>query len=81
MVKKQKDRLPAYTPFLVKYIKDDRRLKPILNEEAIVMFEEFYINRKIKGFGSDRVLRTLQKLAKAIARLKLKETVDEGDAK
>ena len=81
LVKKAKGQLTAYTPFLVKYIKDNRRLKPILNEEAIVMLEEFYINRKIKGFGSDRVLCTLHKLTKAVARLKLKETGDEGDAK
>lgn len=81
LAKKVKGQLPDYTPFLVKYIEYTRRLKPILNEEAITMLEDFYINVKIKGFGSDRVLPTLHKLAKAVARLKLKEIVDENDAK
>jgi DNA replicative helicase MCM subunit Mcm2 (Cdc46/Mcm family) len=66
---------------LVKYIEYARQLKPILSEEATIMLEEFYINVKIKGFGSDRVLPTLHKLAKAVARLKLKEIVDAEDAK
>jgi DNA replicative helicase MCM subunit Mcm2 (Cdc46/Mcm family) len=81
LAKKAKGQLPDYTPFLVKYIEYARRLKPILNEEALMMLEEFYINIKIKGFGSDRVLPTLHKLGKAVARLKLKEIVDEADAK
>lgn len=81
LAKKAKGQLPDYTPFLVKYIEYARRLKPILNEEALMMLEEFYINVKIKGFGSDRVLPTLHKLAKAVARLKLKEIVDGADAK
>jgi replicative DNA helicase Mcm len=79
--KKAKGQLPDYTRFLVKYIEYARQLKPILNEEALMMLEEFYINVKIKGFGSDRVLPTLHKLVKAVARLKLKEIVDEEDAK
>ncbi|HSF50579.1 MAG TPA: AAA family ATPase [Nitrososphaeraceae archaeon] len=81
LAKKAKRQLPDYTPFLVKYIEYARQLKPILNEEAITMLEEFYINIKIKGFGSERVLPTLHKLAKAIARLKLKTIADEEDAK
>jgi hypothetical protein len=81
LAKKTKGQLSDYTPFLVKYIEYARQLKPILSEEATIMLEEFYINVKIKGFGSDRVLPTLHKLAKAVARLKLKEVVGEEDAK
>jgi DNA replicative helicase MCM subunit Mcm2 (Cdc46/Mcm family) len=81
LAKKAKGQLPDYTPFLIKYIEYARQLKPIINEEATIMLEEFYINVKIKGFGSDRVLPTLHKLTKAVARLKLKEIVDEEDAK
>jgi replicative DNA helicase Mcm len=81
LAKKAKGQLPDYTPFLVKFIEYARQLKPILSEEATIMLEEFYINVKINGFGSDRVLPTLHKLTKAVARLKLKEIVDEEDAK
>ena len=81
LAKKAKGQLPDYTPFLVKYIEYARQLKPVLNEEAITMLEEFYINIKIKGFGSERVLPTLHKLTKALARLKLKTIADEEDAK
>ena len=81
MAKKAEGQLPDYTPFLVKYIEYARQLKPVLNEEAITMLEEFYINIKIKGFGSERVLPTLHKLIKAVARLKLKTIADEEDAK
>ena len=81
LAKKAEGQLPDYTPFLVKYIEYARQLKPVLNEEAITMLEEFYINIKIKGFGSERVLPTLHKLIKAVARLKLKTIADEEDAK
>jgi DNA replicative helicase MCM subunit Mcm2 (Cdc46/Mcm family) len=81
LLKKQKGQLPDYTQFLVKYVEYARQLNPILSEEAIIMLEEFYIDIKIEGFGSDRVLPTLHKLAKAVARLKLKEAADEDDAK
>ena len=44
------------------------------------MLKEFYKKVNARGFGSPRVLKTLKKLAKAIARLKLKDVVDEKDA-
>ena len=44
------------------------------------MLKEFYKKVNAKGFGSPRVLKTLKKIAKAIARLKLKNVVDEKDA-
>jgi len=81
LYKKEKGLLPDYTTFLIKYIKYARQLKPELTDEARIMLQDFYVNIKIKGYGSDRVLITLHKLIKAIARLKLKEEADEDDAK
>jgi DNA replicative helicase MCM subunit Mcm2 (Cdc46/Mcm family) len=79
--KKDKGKIPNYTPFLVKYIQYAKQLNPILTDEARTMLKEFYKNISINDFGSPRVLITLFKLAKAIARLKLKEIVDETIAK
>lgn len=79
--KKDKGRLPNYTPFLIKYIQYAKQINPILTEEARTMLKEFYKKISTKGFGSPRVLITLFNLAKAIARLKLKEIVDETDAR
>ena len=45
------------------------------------MLKEFYKTVNATGFGSPRVLNTLNNLAKAVARLKLKNVVDEEDAK
>lgn len=78
--KKDKGLLPNYTQFLIKYIQYAKQFTPILTEEARIMLKEFYKRISTKGFGSPRVMITLFKLAKAIARLKLKEIVDEKDA-
>ena len=80
LAKKEKGQLPDYTPFLVKYIEYARQLKPEISEEARIMLYQFYIEVKIKQFGSDRVLPTLHKLVKAVARLKLKQIADKEDA-
>ena len=45
------------------------------------MLKEFYKKINATGFGSPRVLNTLNNLSKAVARLKLKNVVDEEDAK
>ncbi|HSF51977.1 MAG TPA: AAA family ATPase [Nitrososphaeraceae archaeon] len=81
LTKLEQGLLPDYTVMLIKYLEYARQLKPIISQEAKTMLEDFYINVKIKGFGSDRVLPSLRKIAKAIARLKLKDIVDEYDAK
>lgn len=78
--KKDKGTIPNYTPFLVKYIQYAKQFNPILTYEARTMIKEFYKKISTKGFGSPRVMITLFKLAKAIARLKLKEIADEEDA-
>jgi replicative DNA helicase Mcm len=78
--KKAKGELPDYTEFLIKYIQYAKKFNPVLTDEAWFMFREFYKKVNARGFGSPRVLKTLSKLAKAIARLKLKNVADEKDA-
>ena len=79
--KNDKGLLPNYTPFLIKYIQYAKQFNPILTDEARTMLKEFYKKISTKGFGSPRVMITLFKLTKAIARLKLKEYADEEDAR
>lgn len=81
LTKLEQGLLPDYTIFITKYLEYARRLKPVISPEAKTMLEDFYVNIKIKGYGSDRVLPSLRKIAKAIARLKLKDIVDEYDAR
>ena len=78
--KREKGELPDYTEFLIKYIQYAKQINPVLTDEAWYMLKEFYKKVNARGFGSPRVLKTLKKLAKAIARLKLKNVVDEKDA-
>ena len=78
--KREKGELPDYTEFLIKYIQYAKQINPVLTDEAWYMLKEFYKKVNARGFGSPRVLKTLKKLAKAIARLKLKDVVDEKDA-
>lgn len=79
--KEEKGRLPDYTSFLIKYVQYARQINPILNEGALIMLNNFFEKIRINKFGSNRVLITLHKISKAIAKLKLKEIVDEEDAK
>lgn len=79
--KKDRGILPDYTIFLIKYLQYAKQFNPILTEEARKMLTDFYKEIRKKNFGSPRVLITLPKLVKAIARLKLKEIADEEDAK
>jgi DNA replicative helicase MCM subunit Mcm2 (Cdc46/Mcm family) len=79
--KKAKKQLPNYTQFLVKYIQYSKQINPVLTDEARSRLTEFSKGVLDKGFGSPRVIITLPKLVKAIARLKLKNVADEEDAK
>jgi DNA replicative helicase MCM subunit Mcm2 (Cdc46/Mcm family) len=79
--KEEKGELPDYTEFIVKYIQYAKTFEPIISDEARFLLKEFYKNVYATGFGSPRINRTLNNLAKAIARLKLKNVVDEDDAK
>jgi replicative DNA helicase Mcm len=78
--KRERGELPDYTELLIKYIQYAKHINPILTEEAWYVLKEFYKKVNAKGFGSPRVSKTLIKLAKATARLKLKDVVDEKDA-
>jgi DNA replicative helicase MCM subunit Mcm2 (Cdc46/Mcm family) len=78
--KKEKGELPDHTEFLIKYMQYSKQISPVLTDEAWFMLTEFYKKVNAKGFGSPRVLKTLKKLSKAIARLKLKNIVDEEEA-
>jgi DNA replicative helicase MCM subunit Mcm2 (Cdc46/Mcm family) len=78
--KKANGELPDYTEFIIKYVQYAKKFNPVLTAEAWFMFREFYKKVNARGFGSPRVLKTLSKLGKAIARLKLKNIVDEKDA-
>jgi replicative DNA helicase Mcm len=77
----ESNRVPDYSNYLVKHLEYAKRFKPQLNDEAKNMLTEFFTKIRLEGFGSNRVLNTLYRLAKAVARLKLKEIVDEDDAK
>lgn len=73
--------LPQYTLFLVKYIEYAKKLDPKMTDEAKSMFVDYFISLKSKGIGTNRLLETLFRLAKARARLKLKSFVEEVEAK
>ena len=74
-------KIPDYSKYLVKHLEYAKRFNPKMNDEAKNMITEFFTKIRLEGFGSNRVLNTLYRLAKAIARLKLKDIVDEEDAK
>jgi len=78
-LKRERNELPDYTEFLIKYIQYAKQFNPVLTDEAWYRLKEFYKKVNANGFGSPRVLKTLKKLAKATARLKLKNVVDEKD--
>jgi hypothetical protein len=74
-------KIPDYSKYLVKHLEYAKRFNPKMNDEAKNMLTEFFTKIRLEGFGSNRVLNTLYRLAKAVARLKLKDIVDEEDAK
>jgi MCM2/3/5 family protein/minichromosome maintenance replisome factor len=71
---------PDYYNCLRKHIMYAKRINPKMSDEAKIMLNEYYIKISI-NFGSHRIRETLYRLAKAIARLKLKEIADAEDAK
>lgn len=73
-------KIPDYYSFLRKYILYSKRFNPILNEEAKAMLTEYWVDLAGR-FGSPRILETLFRLAKAVARLKLKKVVESEDAR
>jgi replicative DNA helicase Mcm len=79
--RRERGELPDYTEFLIKYLQYAKKFEPVLSDEARYMLKEYYKEVSATGFGSPRVQITLNNLAKAIARLRLKTVVDEDDAK
>ncbi len=77
--------LPNYYPYLRKHIQYAKSFNPTLTEEARTLIEEYYVNLALSSsnhFGSSkRMLEKLIRIAKSIARIKLKNKVDVDDAK
>jgi DNA replicative helicase MCM subunit Mcm2 (Cdc46/Mcm family) len=74
-------RIPNYDSFLIKYLQQARELEPILNPSCKNQIKYYYFSLKKSnpGMSSNRVLETLIRLSKAIAKLKLKQVIDEED--
>ena len=75
----ESDRVPDYYPYLKRHILYAKRFNPIILQEAKIILGNFY-KSMVKRFGSNRLLDTLINIAKAIARLKLKNEVNAEDA-
>jgi hypothetical protein len=73
---------PEYTPYIQKHIlyAKQRYPKPMLSEEARALLNQYYVGVR-KRYGSPRIMNTLQRIAQTIASLKLKDTIDEADAR
>jgi replicative DNA helicase Mcm len=67
--------------FVVKYIVYARQKKAILTEKAKKVLVDFYVEVKKKNKISARQLEAAIRLAEAIAKARLKDEVDEEDAK
>jgi replicative DNA helicase Mcm len=72
--------IPDYMPYLQKHIEYSKRFNPKMSDEAKFMLMEYYISIA-KNYGSPRIRETIITIAKMIARLKLRNTVDVADAK
>lgn len=73
-------KIPDYSNYIIKHIEYAKRFNPKISDEAKIMLNEFFIKIRTQHFGSNRILDTLFRLSKSIARLKLKQIVDEEDA-
>jgi DNA replicative helicase MCM subunit Mcm2 (Cdc46/Mcm family) len=73
---------PDYTAYLIKHIMYSKQHypKPRFSKESIAMLNQYYVRIR-QRFGSPRILNTILEIAKNIARLKLKQEIDENDAK
>jgi DNA replicative helicase MCM subunit Mcm2 (Cdc46/Mcm family) len=73
---------PDYIAYIQKHIlyAKQRNSKPMLSEEARTMLNQYYVGVR-KRYGSPRIMNTIQRIAQTIASLKLKDTIDEVDAK
>jgi DNA replicative helicase MCM subunit Mcm2 (Cdc46/Mcm family) len=76
------NKVPVCEPFLVKYIMHAKIHNPKLSDEAMSILNKCYadLGSEDKNKISPRKLKTLYNLARARAKLKLKEVVDIDDA-
>lgn len=72
--------IPDYSTFIKKYVKYAQKLEPNLTEEAKSILTEYYV-KLADEYGTPRLIKTLFRLTKARARLKLKVVADEVDAR
>jgi hypothetical protein len=72
--------IPDYTPYLQKHIEYSKRFNPKMSDDARYMLKEYYVSIA-KNYGSPRIRESIIAIAKMIARLKLKNTIDVADAK
>jgi DNA replicative helicase MCM subunit Mcm2 (Cdc46/Mcm family) len=72
---------PNYQTFLQKYIQFAREIEPSLSPACTNPLKVYYsqLRRSNPDIGSNRVLETLIRLCKVIAKLKLKHVIDEKD--
>ena len=74
-------KLPSYDLFLKRYLEFARKIKPILTPESKNMIKNYYINLQMTNPAreSRRTLDTIIRLCKAVAKLRLKESVESED--
>jgi replicative DNA helicase Mcm len=71
-----------YANFLRKYLMYARTFEPIISDESRTMLNDYWINMALAGVrGLPRKLESLESTAIALAKLKLKNTVEADDAK
>lgn len=77
--------IPTYYKYLRKHIQYAKSFDPSLTEEATTLISQYYVNLALSGSDhfrtSKRLLEKLTRIAKSIARIKLKDEVDVDDAK
>lgn len=77
----QPSEITNHDTFLQKYIEYARRITVNLDQKPMEIVEEYYVKLKltVPNIGSPRILDTIVRLCKAVAKLKLKEKIDEND--
>ena len=75
------EEVPICPPFLVRYIMHAKKINPALSEIAMSILNRCYADLAYYNKVSPRKLESLYNLARARAKLKLKEVVDAEDAK
>jgi replicative DNA helicase Mcm len=74
---------PDYSNYIKKHISYSKRFNPIFTDESKSILNEYYfdISKMRSPFITPRRRESLYRLARAIARIKLKDVVDVNDAK